>query len=137
MGEAMLKIILVFAELERKMTSERVTATMLSRAASGKWNGGRIPYGFSYDYDTREFSICSEEQKVVLLMCDFYESSHSLLYVSRILNELGHRTKDREFLGAFLGYKNIFTPFVGEGDFNKKPSPWNTRSQMRRGGEGV
>ena len=29
MGEAMLKIILVFAELERKMTSERVTATML------------------------------------------------------------------------------------------------------------
>ena len=61
MGEAMLKIILVFAELERKMTSERVTATMLSRAASGKWNGGRIPYGFSYNYDTREFSICSEE----------------------------------------------------------------------------
>ena len=32
MGEAMLKIILVFAELERNMTSERVTATMISRA---------------------------------------------------------------------------------------------------------
>ena len=31
-GEAMLKIILVFAELERNMTSERVTAVMLSRA---------------------------------------------------------------------------------------------------------
>lgn len=30
-GEAMLKIILIFAELERKMTSERVTAVMLSR----------------------------------------------------------------------------------------------------------
>ena len=30
MGEAMLKIILVFAELERNMTSERVTATMIS-----------------------------------------------------------------------------------------------------------
>ena len=39
-GEAMLKIILVFAELERHMTSERVTAAMLSRATNGKWNGG-------------------------------------------------------------------------------------------------
>ena len=58
MGEAMLKIILVFAELERKMTSERVTATMLSRAANGKWNGGRIPYGYSYDFEERIFSIC-------------------------------------------------------------------------------
>ena len=34
-GEAMLKIILIFAELERKMTSERVTAVMLSRANNG------------------------------------------------------------------------------------------------------
>ena len=32
MGEAMLKIVLVFAELERNMTSERVTATMISRS---------------------------------------------------------------------------------------------------------
>ena len=45
-GEAMLKIILVFAELERNMTSERVTATMISRANSGLWNGGRIPFGY-------------------------------------------------------------------------------------------
>lgn len=42
MGEAMLKIILVFAELERNMTSERVTATMISRANNGLWNGGHI-----------------------------------------------------------------------------------------------
>lgn len=38
MGEAMLKIILVFAELERNMTSERVSAIMLSRANGGVWN---------------------------------------------------------------------------------------------------
>lgn len=120
MGEAMLKIILVFAELERKMTSERVTATMLSRAASGKWNGGRIPYGFSYDYDTREFSICSEEQKVVLLMCDFYESSHSLLYVSRILNELGHRTRAGNLWSPVQVHKILVNPFsVGDYVYNQ------------------
>lgn len=47
-GEAMLKIILVFAELERNMTSERVTAVMLSRAENGQWNGGRIPFGYNW-----------------------------------------------------------------------------------------
>ncbi|MEQ2365320.1 recombinase family protein, partial [Coprococcus sp. CLA-AA-H190] len=51
-GEAMLKIILVFAELERNMTSERVTATMINRASNGVWNGGRIPFGYSYDKPT-------------------------------------------------------------------------------------
>ncbi len=55
MGEAMLKIILVFAELERNMTSERVTATMISRANQGLWNGGRIPFGYSYDKESKEF----------------------------------------------------------------------------------
>lgn len=45
MGEAMLKIILVFAELERNMTSERVSAVMINMANNGVWNGGRVPYG--------------------------------------------------------------------------------------------
>ena len=35
-GGAMLKIILIFAELEREMTSERVTAVMLDRAEIGR-----------------------------------------------------------------------------------------------------
>lgn len=35
MGEAMTRIVLVFAELERKMTGERVTAIMFSRAEKG------------------------------------------------------------------------------------------------------
>jgi DNA invertase Pin-like site-specific DNA recombinase len=49
MGEAMLKIILVFAELERKLTGERVAATMLDRATKGLWNGAPIPLGYKWD----------------------------------------------------------------------------------------
>lgn len=41
-GRAMLKIILVFAELERNMTNERVMATMIARATDKQWNGGRV-----------------------------------------------------------------------------------------------
>lgn len=72
-GEAMLKIILVFAELERNMTAERVTAVMLSRATVGKWNGGRIPYAYDYDKQTKDFSLNPTEYKIYNLMCDLYE----------------------------------------------------------------
>ena len=92
-GEAMLKIILIFAELERNMTSERVTAVMLSRANNGQWNGGRIPYGYNYDKKTREFSLNPTENSVYNLICDLYEQYQSLLYVTRYLNEHGYRTR--------------------------------------------
>lgn len=93
MGEAMLKIILVFAELERNMTSERVTAVMLSRASNGQWNGGRIPFGYDYDKETGIFSINESEAAVVNMIYDTYEAEHSLLAVARILNEKGIRPR--------------------------------------------
>ena len=93
MGEAMLKIILVFAELERNMTSERVTATMISRANNGQWNGGRIPYGYDYDYDTHDFTPSETEAPIVQLIHDLYEKERSLVRESRILNSKGYRTR--------------------------------------------
>lgn len=94
MGEAMLKIILVFAELERKMTAERVTAVMISRAGNGQWNGGRIPFGYSYDKSIGTFSVNEQEASVVLRMYDLYEETHSLLQVAKSLNASGikHRS---------------------------------------------
>lgn len=89
MGEAMLKIILVFAELERQMTSERVTAVMLSRATNGLWNGGKIPYGYDYDKETRIFTINETEAAVINLIFDTYEQEHSILQVTHLLNEKG------------------------------------------------
>lgn len=94
MGEAMLKIILVFAELERKMTAERVTAVMISRAGKGQWNGGKIPYGYTYDKDSGLFQINEQEAAVVLRIYDLYEEYHSLLQVAKTLNDAGvcHRS---------------------------------------------
>lgn len=89
MGEAMLKIILVFAELERNMTSERVTAVMLARASNGQWNGGRVPYGYDYDKETSTFSINEVEASVINMIYDTYERVQSLLVVARTLNEKG------------------------------------------------
>ena len=93
MGEAMLKIILVFAELERNMTSERVAATMISRASNGQWNGGRIPYGYDYDPEEQTFSFNSDEYNIAHLIHDKYEELRSLVYLARYLNEHGYRTR--------------------------------------------
>lgn len=93
MGEAMLKIILVFAELERNMTSERVASTMNARAAEGKWNGGRVPFAYAYDRETDSFSIRDDEAKVALELKDTYLRTHSLTYTARLLNGTGKRTR--------------------------------------------
>ena len=94
MGKAMLRIILVFAEMEREITSERVSAIMISRAAEGKWNGGRVPYAYDYDSKENNFSIIPEEKELVLQMYDMVKNGTSLMSVCNALNTAGHRTRN-------------------------------------------
>ena len=47
MGRAMLSIIMVFAQLERETTAERVRDNYYQRTKLGAWPGGPAPYGFS------------------------------------------------------------------------------------------
>lgn len=115
-GEAMLKIILVFAELERQMTSERVTAVMLSRANNGQWNGGRVPYGYSYNKEEKIFSLNPEENRIYNKICDTYEQYQSVLYVVRHLNDLGVRTRGGKEWTTTGVYKILTNPFY-TGDY--------------------
>ncbi len=46
MGRAMLNIVLVFAQLERETTAERVKDNYIHRFRLGAWPGGPAPYGF-------------------------------------------------------------------------------------------
>lgn len=110
-GEAVMKIIVVFAELERKMTSERVTAVMISRASEGKWNGGRIPYGYDYDPETRVFTINESESGIIHMIYDKYEESHSLIQVTKLLNGLGYRTRSGKEWSPTTVAKMMNNPF--------------------------
>ena len=47
MGRAMLHIIMVFAQLERETTAERVKDNYYRRASLGSWPGGPAPFGFT------------------------------------------------------------------------------------------
>ena len=85
-GEAVLKIILVFAELERKLTGERVRDIMMNRALEGKWNGARVPYG--WDWDTKkQCPVHSDtEAEYARMMYRLYDECHSTCVVRDYCN---------------------------------------------------
>ena len=86
MGEAMLKIILVFAELERKLTGERVFSVMISRAQKGLWNGATVPLGYEWDAETKFPRPYDSEAKVVQYIYDQYELIKSTTKLAKKLN---------------------------------------------------
>lgn len=93
MGEAMLKIILVFAELERKMTSERVAAVMLDRASQGKWNGAKVPLGFKWSDDKKFPVIDTNEAERVKMIYEMYDKGMRTPGIVKYLNENNIPTK--------------------------------------------
>ncbi|MDL2250487.1 recombinase family protein [Lachnospiraceae bacterium OttesenSCG-928-J05] len=93
MGETMLKLVLVFAELERKMTSERVTDIMLSRAKSGKWNGARMPYGWAWNSEKEMPEHDPVESLVVKDMYTMYLDVKSTDKIRNYLNQNNIYTK--------------------------------------------
>lgn len=120
MGEAMLKIILVFAELERNMTAERVTATMISRASKGQWNGGRIPYGYNYNSQSGEFTIRDDEAEICRMIADDYLKHKSLVHTTRMLNERGYKTRSGVDWSPTAVWIIAQSPFyVGTYQYNK------------------
>lgn len=120
MGEAMLKIILVFAELERNMTSERVTATMISRANQGLWNGGRVPYGYDYDPENDKFSIREDEAAVCRLIKDDYLAYKSTIHTVQTVNNKGLKTRDGNEWSTSTVWHIMTNPFyIGSYRYNR------------------
>lgn len=91
---AMLKIKLVFAELERELTSERTSAQYRHRASQGIWCGGHPPLGYDFDPNEKGHLIVNkDEAPIVKLTFETYIKEASMMAVARILNEKGFRTK--------------------------------------------
>jgi len=135
MGEAMLKIILVFAELERKLTGERVLSVMIDRASKGMWNGARYPLGYN-QADGEDFpQIDDDEAKTVQYIFDLYEELRSSTKVARVMKKENFRTKrDGEWGSKTIAdiLKNPF--YVGDYRYNYKQS---ARGKKKREDEWV
>ena len=91
MGKAMLKMTLVWAELEREQTSLRTKEKMGWRAEQGLWNGGQI---LGYDLVEKKLVVNEREAKLVKLMFKKYLELGSVLKVVEWLNSNGYRTKE-------------------------------------------
>lgn len=97
MGRAMLHIIMVFAQLERETTAERVRDNYYRRASLGSWPGGAAPYGFTIGRcSDREghlvptLLIDPKKSEIVRRVFSAYaEEEATLGSVARLLNEAG------------------------------------------------
>jgi len=125
MGEAMLKIILVFAELERHVTSERVTAVMIDRASKGKWNGANVPLGYKWSEEQKFPVIDEKESKIVKNIFDRYTAGDSMTIISRYLNDHHIKTKrNGEWTASSVGQ-------ILENPFYKGTLRYNYRNAAR------
>lgn len=124
MGEAMLKIILVFAELERKLTAERVQGVMLSRAEKGLWNGAPVPLGYDYNEDTKFPIVNEKEAETVRFIFDSYEKTRSTGEVKHLLEINNIRTKRNGHWTTKTIADVIRNPFyIGTYRYNYRYSP--------------
>jgi site-specific DNA recombinase len=91
-GRAMLKLVLVFAELEREQTADRTRVAMQARAERGLWNGGAPPLGYDSD-GNGHLSVNEEEAAVVREAFERMMELRSIREVARYLNAKGYRQK--------------------------------------------
>src|SRR6516164_10656015 len=87
-GEAMVQLIMVFAQLERKMTAERTFSIMRDRADRGLWNGGHILGYRSRPDEPGKLEIDPEGAAIARRIFDLFEELGSAGAVTRRLNDL-------------------------------------------------
>lgn len=105
MGRAMLHIIMVFAQLERETTAERVKDNYDARAATGAWPGGPAPYGYrigrAHGADGRAVPTLTPDSEQIAVVQRIYEEyaaeNATLGTVVRGLNRDGIGSALREF----------------------------------------
>ena len=91
----MLNIVLVFAQLERETTAERVKANYVHRFKLGAWPGGPAPYGFDIvkiEQDGKRVSALvanSKAETVQAIFNEYAKPEASLRSVAKALTEKG------------------------------------------------
>lgn len=91
MGRAMVGITGIFAQLERELTAERVSAAMAERAAQGKRTCHDV---LGYDISGKDsFTINKREAEYVKFVFDKYLEIKSLSEVAALCRQLGYKGK--------------------------------------------
>ncbi|MGC9977028.1 MAG: recombinase family protein [Syntrophales bacterium] len=105
-GRSVIRIVLIFAQLEREQTSERTIDVMAYRAKQGLFNGGYPRLGYDIDYENKCLIPNESEIWSAKEIFTTYIRLGSLSKTARELNDKGYRLKS-----------------------------WTTRAGQKRGGE--
>lgn len=92
-GRAVIRIVLVFAQMEREQTSERTMDVMAFRAKQGMFNGGYPRLGYDIDYENKRLVVNEPEALIAKEIFELYLQKGSLSETAKALNEKGYRLK--------------------------------------------
>lgn len=116
-GRAMLNIVLVFAQLERETTAERVRDNYHHRFKLGVWTGGPAPFGFSLTKIESEAHKASSlmihpenAQTVQMIFEEYAKPGASLRSISKKLNEKGIHGPKRELWDSVTLSRILHSP---------------------------
>jgi site-specific DNA recombinase len=144
MGKAMLRVALVFAQLEREQTAERIKDVFAYRAEQGLYNGGVRPFG--YDSISSELVPHNQERKVIEFIFKKFIDLKSTTLVANECNAMGfkrrsgilwdkreiHKTLKRPIYQGFVKwngnlFKGIHQPLITENTFETVQTIFNER----------
>ena len=95
-GQALLKMILIFAELERHNAAERSKSVLLSKAESGEYTGFRIPFGYRRDITTKEYTVEESEANLIRTLFDMFDQGETIYQIAKRLNSLPLKKRMKE-----------------------------------------
>lgn len=93
MGRLTLNILLSFAQFEREIISERTKDKMGAARRRGQWLGGRPPFGYIRDPETKKLTIEPLEAAIVKEIYTLYLRGNSSFEITQILNNKGTSTR--------------------------------------------
>lgn len=91
-GMLTLQMLGSFAEFERNLINERTRSGRISTAKSGKYAGGKVPYGYSV-FDGK-FIINEHEAKIVRQMFQMYAEGRSYGFIAKYISSLEKQSGD-------------------------------------------
>lgn len=90
-------VLMSVAEYERQNTAEKTRAKMEQQAKKGYWNGGMVPFGYSYDEKSQTLNPDPVDAPIVRRIFEHAANLGSLTELANTLNGEGRRTKERIF----------------------------------------